>query len=127
MKRILVPLLAATLTFGAACVSDATSPGVSIMGNWTLRTLNGQSLPVQTAVNTTVTDERRTLHSDGSYDDIVYYSDGNSSSEFGYYTISGNSITFTDQTDNNFQYTGSISGNVLTTFDGNFTSVYQKS
>jgi len=127
MKKIFVPLLAATLAFGAACANDATSPSVSITGNWTLRTLNGQSLPVQTAFNTVVTSEQRTLNPDGSYNDIVTYSNGSSSSEFGFYTITGNSITFTDQTDNNFQYTGSISGNVLTTFDGNFTSVYQKS
>lgn len=124
--KLFVPILALGLALATACNNDATSPTVSLTGSWSLRTLNGQSLPVQTSSGLVVTSEQRTLNSDGTYNDVVFFSSGNSSSEFGSYTVSGNSITFFDQTDN-FSYTGSISGNVLTAFDGSFTAVYQKS
>jgi len=130
---LLVPLLAATLTFAAACTNDATSPTVSITGNWSLRTLNGQSVPVTVSTQTvtfTIVSENLTLNPDGSYNDIVNYSNGTSSTEVGFYSVNNNLITFVDQTDNGFQYTGSISGNVLTSTSqsssGTFTSVYQK-
>ena len=125
MKRFLVPVLAVTMALGTACAGDVTGPTGSITGTWSLRTLNGQSLPVQTGSSTVISGEQRTLNPDGSYNDVVYFTNGNSATEFGYYTVSNNQITFNDQTDN-FTYTGSISGNVLTTFDGNFTSVYQR-
>jgi|SRR4051812_37786338 hypothetical protein len=133
MRKLLVPLLAATLTFAAACTNDATSPTVSITGNWSLRTLNGQSVPVTVSTQTgtfTIVSENLTLNPDGSYNDIVNYSNGTSSTEVGFYSVNNNLITFVDQTDNGFQYTGSISGNVLTSTSqsssGTFTSVYQK-
>jgi len=124
--KLFVPIIAVAMAFATACANDATSPSVSIQGTWTLRTLNGQSLPVQLNNGAAVTYEQRTLNSDGTYTDVVFFSSGNSSNEFGSYSVNGNSITFDDQTDN-FSYTGSISGNVLTAFDGSFTAVYQKS
>jgi|SRR5579884_740556 len=126
MKRFFVPILAVAMMFAAGCNNDATSPSVSLTGTWTLRTLNGQQLPVAVGLNTVVTGEQLTLNNDGTYNDIVLYSGGNSSTEIGYYTVSGNAITFIDQTDN-IQYQGSISGNVLTAISGSYTSVYQKS
>jgi hypothetical protein len=132
MRKFFVPLLAATLTFAAACTNDATSPTVSITGNWSLRTLNGQNLPISLGTKSIVS-EQLTLNTDGSYDDVVNYSNGSFATEQGFYTVNNNLITFVDETDNGFQYTGSISGNVLTsTFidsqsGTSFTSVYQKS
>lgn len=129
MKRF-IPILVAAMAFATACTNDATSPTVSIAGTWNLRTLNGQPLPAQLDLNTVVTSEQLTLNSDGSYNDIVYYSSGNYSTELGYYTVNNNAINFVDQTDN-VSYAGSISGSVLTTIsnsnNGSFTSVYQKS
>jgi hypothetical protein len=124
--KLFVPILAAVMALATACNSDSTSPTVSIAGTWSLRTLNGQSLPVQTGPSTVVSSEQLTLNNDGTYNDVVNFTNGTFANEFGYYTVNNNQITFVDQSDNNFQYTGSISGNVLTTFSG-ITAVYQKS
>jgi lipopolysaccharide export system protein LptA len=126
MNRMLVSMLAATMMAATACTNDATSPTVSTAGTWNLRTLNGQQVPVQVGNNVVITGEQLTLNGDGTYNDVVFYSTGNSSTEFGYYTLNNNAITFVDQTDN-ITYSGSISGDVLTAISGNFTSVYQKS
>ena len=69
--------------------------------------------------------EDLTLGIDGSYQDLVTFSDGTSQQELGVYSVSNNLITFSDQTDG-ITYTGSVSGSVLTSSSNGFTSVYQK-
>ena len=125
--RLFVPILAAAaiMSVTACNSSDATSPSVSIAGTWNLRTLNGSPLPYQVAPNTVIVSETLTLSSDGSYNDVASYSNGTSFSEFGYFSVNNNLVTFNDQTDG-ITYTGAISGNVLTEVSGQFTSVYQK-
>jgi hypothetical protein len=127
LMRYLMPLFAAvTLATATACSNtDATSPNGSVVGNWSLRTLNGSTLPYTVNGSTALTGEQLYLNSDGSYSDIASYSNGTTFTEVGYYSVNNNLITFQDQTDN-LTYTGSISGNVLTENGGSFTSVYQK-
>ena len=124
--RLFVPFAAAAILFSSACANDVTGPSGNVFGTWTLRTLNGSSLPFTVNANTTVIGEQLTLNSDGSYADVASYSDGSSFRELGSYTLNNNAITFFDQTDGGITYQGSISGNVLTEISGQFTSVYQK-
>lgn len=126
MKKFFVPIIAATMMFAAACNSDATSPTVSIVGTWNLRTLNGFTVPASASNGSLISSEQLTLNNDGTFTDF-YVSNGTQFEDVGFYNVSGSVITFTDQTLNNFQFTGSVSGNVLTTQAGNDVAVYQKS
>lgn len=128
MRRFVAVLAAAAMLSGAACTdsNSVTNPTVDIAGTWSLRTLNGSSLPYNLG-NRSIISEQLSLNNDGTYSDVATYSDGNFFNEVGYYTVNNNVITFQDQTDQ-IQYTGSISGSVLTEIDNvsGFTSVYQK-
>ena len=125
MKKFFVPIIAATMMFAAACNSDATSPTVSLVGTWNLHTLNGFAIPTQSASGAIISAEQLTLNNDGSFID-VFVADGTTFQDQGFYTVSGSVVTFNDQTAR-VQYTGSVSGNVLTTNDGGDISVFQKS
>jgi hypothetical protein len=78
-----------------------------------------------------LTSDQLVLNSDGSYADQATYSNAPSRFEQGTWFISNNLITFNDQTDG-IQYTGSLSGNVLTeSFQqvgggASITEVYQR-
>jgi hypothetical protein len=126
MRYFLSLCAAVTLATATACSNnDATSPSGGVVGNWSLHTLNGSTLPYTVNGSTALTAEVLYLNNDGSYTDVASYSNGTTFTEVGFYSVTNNLITFQDQTDN-LQYTGSISGNVLTESNGSFTSVYQK-
>jgi hypothetical protein len=125
MRYFLSLCAAVTLATATACSNDATSPSGSVVGNWSLHTLNGSTLPYTVNGSTALTAEVLYLNNDGSYSDVASYSNGTTFTEVGFYSVSNNLITFQDQTDN-VTYTGSVSGNVLTESSGSFTSVYQK-
>jgi hypothetical protein len=128
MRRI--ALLFAVVAL-AAC-NDSTSPNGSAAGSYSLRTINGSSLPYTFADNSVITSDQLTLNSNGTYVDVASFSGGGSSTEQGIWSINNNLITFSDQTDG-ISYTGSVSGSVLTEtfnntggFSGSVTEVYQK-
>jgi len=129
MRRI--ALLAAVVAL-AACSNDATSPSVSLVGTYSLRTINGNPLPFTFSSGSVLVSDRLSLNVDNSYVDIATFSNGSTSTEQGFWSSNNNVITFNDQTDN-IQYTGSLSGSVLTEifnntggFSGSVTEVYQK-
>ena len=129
MRRI--ALLAAIVAL-AACSNDATSPSVSLVGTYSLRTINGNPLPFTFSSGSVLVSDRLSLNADNSYVDIATFSNGSTSTEQGFWSSNNNVITFNDQTDN-IQYTGSLSGSVLTEifnntggFSGSVTEVYQK-
>ena len=129
MRRI--ALLAAIVAL-AACSNDATSPSVSLVGTYSLRTINGNPLPFTFSSGSMLVSDRLSLNADNSYVDIATFSNGSTSTEQGFWSSNNNVITFNDQTDN-IQYTGSLSGSVLTEifnntggFSGSVTEVYQK-
>lgn len=124
MRRF-IPLLALAVAMATACTNDSTSPNGSIVGTYSLRTINGSPLPYNVNFNSTVTSELLTLNRDNSYSDVAQYSNGTSFVEQGYYSQYNNAITFNDQTDG-LQYQGSISGNVLTEITSGYTAAYQK-
>ncbi len=124
MRRFL-PLLTLAVALTTACNTDLLGPGSSVRGSYALRTINGSTLPYSVSYNRRITQEKLSLNRDGSYDDVAYYDDGTSYTEYGYYTQNNTAITFNDQTDN-ITYQGSVSGSVLTVISGGYTAVYQK-
>ena len=123
--------LAAALVALAACNNDSTSPNGSLTGTYSLRTVNGNPLPFTFSDGAVLVSDRLSLNSDGSYVDIATFSNTNSATEQGIWSINNNLISFSDQTDN-ISYQGSVSGSVLTeSFPGTFsnqsvTEVYQR-
>jgi hypothetical protein len=122
MRRALVLGLALAL---AGCQNDSTAPSVSLQGSYSLRTINGTSLPYTFSNGLTLAGEVVTLYGDGTYTDVSTYLNGQSSSDQGFYTNNNGAITFTDQTAG-IQFQGSLSGSVLTEIVGGFTQAFSK-
>ena len=130
MRRIALLLAVVAL---AACNNDSTSPNGNVSGTYSLRTVNGNTLPYTFSDGSVLISDQLTLNSNGTYTDIANFSNANSNPEQGYWSINNNLITFNEQTLNGqtgANYTGSLSGSVLTeTFSvngGTITEVYQK-
>jgi len=123
--------LAAGLVALAACNNDSTSPNGSVTGTYSLQTVNGSSLPYTFSDGSVLVSDRLSLNSNGTYVDIATFSNSTTSTEQGLWSINNNLITFNDQTDG-LQYTGSLSGSVLTEsfqsnqFNGSVTEVYSR-
>ncbi len=128
MRRFAIAALAVAFpVFMSACDngSNSVEPTVSIAGTYTLRTINGTSLPFTFSDGSTMTSEVLTLFSDGTYSDTEQFSDGSLAVEQGFYDALNGSITFTVSPSGQ-AYGGSLSGSVLTEIFPNFTLVYQK-
>lgn len=121
MRRLAMFALASTL---AACSLDSTGPNGSVAGNYTLRTINGQSLPYTFSSGLRLTSDELTLLSNGTYQDVSRYSDGTSFVDDGDYTSTNGAITFYSSTGDTYQ--GSVSGDVLTQVLNNFTQVFER-
>jgi len=122
MRRIAIVALALGL---AACNNDSTSPSGAISGTYALRTVNGSSLPYTFSDGSRLTSDVLTLYNDGTYSDAAQFSDGTVSNEQGFWSNVNGAITFDDTTDN-IQYQGSLSGNVLTEIFQGLTETYQR-
>ncbi len=137
MRRSMI-LCSLVLAGVAACGgSDSTSPTVSIVGTWNLKTINGTNLPYsfppsQNGTVATVTADQLVLSANGTYSDVTNLrlvnggtTQTQSVTELGTYTSANGSLTFNDQTDG-ITYQGSVSGSVLTEIVNGLTQVYQK-
>jgi hypothetical protein len=113
--------LAGTL---AACSMDSTGPNGSVAGSYTLRTINGQSLPYTFSGGLRLTSDDLTLLSNGTYQDVSRYSDGTSFVDDGDYSNNNGAITFYSSTGQTYQ--GSVSGDVLTQILNNYTQVFER-
>lgn len=122
MRKLATLVLALGL---AACANDATAPSTSIDGTYTLRSINGSTLPYTFSTGAQLTNEVLTLNTDGSFVDQSQYSNGQVSTDTGYYTNLNGSITFNDATAG-IQYQGSLSGTVLTEIVSGYTQTFQK-
>ena len=122
----------------AAC-SDSSGPGASIHGTYTLRTVNGQSLPATVFQDVTgrveITSGSLTLNSNNTFSSIISFrlvsgttTITDSETTTGTFSQSGNTVTFVDSDGETVTMTRS--GNTLTfveTEDGiTFTFVFQK-
>lgn len=121
MRRLAMFALAGTL---AACSVDSTGPNGSVSGNYSLRTINGQTLPYTFSSGLQLTSEQLTLYRDGTYEDVSRYSDGSSFVDDGDYDNYNGSITFYSSTGQTYQ--GSLSGSRLTQFLNGYTQVYDR-
>jgi hypothetical protein len=126
MRRIALALsLGLALGLGA-CSGDSTGPNGSVVGTYQLQKYNGVNLPYTFSGGSSLTSEQMTLNSDGTFTDILQYSNSSSPTVArGYFTANNGSITFDDRTFN-IVYNGSVSGTVLTTFISSDVLVYQK-
>jgi hypothetical protein len=124
MRRFLVFAAAMTL---AACGSDAVGPSGSIVGDYDLQRVNGASLPVLVGNGVLLNSDVLTLNGDGTYSDVAQLSDGSVVPEQGFYDESNGFITFSPTTSGLSQYSGSVSGSILTTtFSDGSVEVYQR-
>jgi hypothetical protein len=121
MRRLAMFALAGTL---AACSMDSTGPNGSVAGTYTLRTINGQSLPYTFSGGLRLTSDDLTLMSNGTYQDVSRYNDGTSFVDDGDYTSNNGAITFYSSTGETYQ--GSVSGDVLTQVLNNYTQVFER-
>ena len=127
MRRIALLLAVVALT---AC-NDATSPNGSAIGSYSLRTINGATLPYTFSDGSVLISDQLVLNADGSYIDQAHFSNRQDFVEQGFWSINNNLITFNDQTDG-IDYTASLSGSVLTeTFNnsgggGSITEVFER-
>ncbi len=124
MRRLL--LLAAAMTL-AACGSDSVGPSGSITGDYDLQRINGSPLPVVVGTGVLLNSDVLTLNNDGTYTDIAQLSDGSVVPEQGFYDETNGFITFSPTTTGLSQYSGSLSGSILTTtFSDGTVEVYQR-
>ncbi len=122
MRRIATLAVAIALM---ACGSASTSPGVVLVGTYTLRNVNGSSLPVTLADGTRLTSDVLALASDGSFTDSQQFLDGRVQVVQGFYTSTLNALTFQDQS-TNATFQASLNGVVLTAFVDGLRKAYQK-
>jgi len=121
MRRLVMLALASTL---AGCSIDSTGPYGSVAGDYSLRTINGQTLPYTFSGGLQLLSEDLTLYRDGSYEDISYYSDGSTFVDDGDYDNYNGSITFYSSRGSTYQ--GSVSGNTLTQLLNGYTQVFRR-
>ncbi|HEY2853535.1 MAG TPA: lipocalin family protein [Gemmatimonadaceae bacterium] len=113
----------------AACNNDSTSPNGSVVGSYSLRTINGSNLPYTFSDGSVLVSDQLTLNSNGTYVDIATFSNAPNGSEQGIWSVNNNTISFVDQSDvPNVNYGASVSGSVLTESfnNGALIEVYQK-
>lgn len=126
IRRALVLTAAVALTSTlAACNVDLTGITGSVRGNYSLRTINGYSLPYTFSQGQMLINETLTLNGDGSYTDVSLWNDGHSDSHYGSYTSGNGSIQFTDQT-SGFTYQGTLNGSVLTEVINGYTQRFSR-
>lgn len=127
MRRIVLFMAVVAL---AAC-NDATSPNGSAIGSYSLRTVNGSTLPYTFSDGSVLVSDQLVLNSDGSYMDQARFANRSDLIEQGFWSINNNLITFNDETDG-INYTASVSGTILTeTFNnggggGSVTEVFER-
>ena len=137
MKRLLVLALGLALgTTATACV-DSTGPGSAVAGTYFLRSINGsQAFPItvyqDASVRSEVVSGQIVLDANGNYQGTTRYRDTYFPSQpilvdesiFGYWTLSGNQISLTDQNFPQDPYIGAVSGNTITLTDYSTGSAY---
>jgi hypothetical protein len=130
VKRLLNLALFAALATAAVSCSDSTGPGDSLAGTYSLRAINGSSLPVTLCGSNTCYDvlsAEVSLDANGNYQSITRYSDGNETAT-GYWSLSGNQLTLVDNYDG-YQSFATVSGNqlVFTNLgETSMTAVYER-
>lgn len=143
MKRSLVLAFCAAIIVGVGACTDATNPGASLSGTYTLRSANGSRLPVTVYQDATMREEvldgRIYLDESGNYTDVVTYRDtyynGTQSNVYdyqlnGYWSLTGDQLTLTDASDPGNPYYATMSQGDIIFQDyasgSGFTLVYSR-
>ena len=144
MKRILMLAFAAALSMSVSACQDSTSPSAVLSGTYTLRTVNGQQPPVPISADpvygtTELVGGYIRINRDGTFVDVVTYRDtpvgGAPGQPYddeidGTWSLSGNTIEFTDVLQPGNPYYATVSGNqlVFTNYASgtSYTVVYTK-
>jgi hypothetical protein len=122
LRRALVLAAAVTLS---ACNVDLAGLTGSVEGSYSLRTINGYSLPYSFPSGLTVSSETLTMNDDGTFVDVARYTNGQVATYYGFYTERNSVIQFTDQA-SGFSYQGSVSGSTLTQTVNGYTQTYRR-
>ncbi len=123
MRRIaFFALTAASLS---ACTMDSLGPSGSVAGTYSLRQINGVTLPYTFSGGSRLISDDLTLYTDGTFLDTSRYDNGQTSSDRGFYTSSNGSLNF-ESSESGLQYQGSITNDVLTEVVNGYTQVFQK-
>lgn len=138
MKRILTLAFAAALSLSLSACQDTTNPSSVLSGTYALRTINGQTPPVQIDASTELVGGYIRIDRNGTYQDVLTYRDisggvaGPSYNDTinGTWSLSGNSIEFTDVSDPYNPYYATVQNGQLVFYNdaygGGYTVVYAK-
>ncbi len=123
MRRIaFFALTAASLS---ACSIDSVGPSGSVAGTYTLRRINGSTLPYTFSSGQRLISDDLTLYRDGTFIDVSRYDTGETSTDEGFYTSDNGSLNF-ESSDTGLVYQGSITDDVLTEVVNGFTQVFER-
>ena len=133
MRRLLLVLAALTVSCGGDSTTQPTA--TSIVGTWSLQTINGAALPFiisqSGADKLEVISDVATVDSHGAYTEVTQLRttvNGQAKAEaftdVGTYTVSGNAVTL--KSSDGSSVTASLSGNTFTISAGAFVYVYKK-
>lgn len=125
MRYFAIALLAIGM---AACTNDSTSPNGSVRGTYNLRTISGSNLPIQLNNGCFLESDQMIIANDGTYEEDYVCSDPTfDQQDFGQYSVNNNTIQFFSQSNLGIgDFTGSVSGNVLTIISGSDSWVYAR-
>jgi hypothetical protein len=123
MRRIaLFALTAASLS---ACSMDSLGPSGNVAGTYTLRRVNGVSLPYTFNGGSRLLSDDLTLYQDGTFLDVSRYDTGETSTDQGFYTSENGSLDF-ESSETGIRYQGSVSGSLLTEIVNGYTQVFER-
>ena len=123
MRRIaFFALTAASLT---ACSMDSLGLPTNVAGTYSLRRINGASLPYTFSGGSRLVSDDLTLYTDGTFLDTSRYDTGETSSDRGFYTNDNGSLDF-ESSETGIRYQGSVTNNVLTEVVNGYTQVFEK-
>jgi hypothetical protein len=123
MRRI--AFFALTAAFLSACSLDSIGLPGSVAGTYSLRQINGASLPYTFSGGSRLISDDLTLYTDGTFLDTSRYDNGQTSTDQGFYTSSTGSLNF-ESSESGLQYQGSVTNNVLTEVVNGYTQVFEK-
>jgi hypothetical protein len=123
MRRIaFFALTAASLS---ACSLDSVGPSGSMTGTYTLRKINGSTLPYTFTSGQRLISDDLTLYRDGTFIDVSRYDTGETNTDEGFYTNDNGSLNF-ESSETGLVYQGSITDDVLTEVVNGFTQVFER-
>jgi hypothetical protein len=123
MRRIaFFALTAASL---AACSMDSLGPSGNVAGTYSLRRINGATLPYTFSGGARLISDDLTLYNDGTFLDTSRYDTGETSTDQGVYTSDNGSLSF-ESSETGIRYQGSITNDVLTEVVNGYTQVFER-